>query len=96
MIQTSLKVLSGAVSYIDIVLHESLLAAVSLALNSRSISCYYVIVTDFFFQIFKMNLWDYGPDVMDALIELIISLVRLFMITELSLSLSLKFHLTVP
>lgn len=27
------------------------------------------------FQLFEMSLWNYGPDVMDALIELIISLV---------------------
>jgi hypothetical protein len=26
-------------------------------------------------QIFRMNMWNYGPDVMDALLELIISLV---------------------
>ncbi|XP_022973839.1 RNA polymerase I-specific transcription initiation factor RRN3-like [Cucurbita maxima] len=51
LLVTCLKALSGAVSCIDVVLHESLLAA-----------------------IFKMSLWDYGPNVMDALIELITSL----------------------
>ncbi|XP_038896673.1 RNA polymerase I-specific transcription initiation factor RRN3-like [Benincasa hispida] len=51
LLVTCLKALSGAVSCIDIILHESLLSA-----------------------IFKMSLWDYGPNVMDALIELIISL----------------------
>ncbi|KAL0547829.1 hypothetical protein IC582_012258 [Cucumis melo] len=51
LLVTCLKALSGAVSCIDIIQHESLLAA-----------------------IFKMSLWDYGPNVMDSLIELIISL----------------------
>ncbi|KAE8010774.1 hypothetical protein FH972_007110 [Carpinus fangiana] len=51
LLVTSLKALSGAVSYIDIVLHETLLSS-----------------------IFRMNMWNYGPDVMDALLELIISL----------------------
>ncbi|GMP32241.1 hypothetical protein CsSME_00006087 [Camellia sinensis var. sinensis] len=52
LLVTSLKALSGAVSYIDSVNHDSLLSA-----------------------IFRMSMWDYGPDVMDALVELIISLV---------------------
>ncbi|KAF2322865.1 hypothetical protein GH714_031487 [Hevea brasiliensis] len=51
LLVTSLKALSGAVSYIDNVHHDSLL-------NS----------------IFGMSMWSYGPDVMDALLELIISL----------------------
>ncbi|XP_061362183.1 uncharacterized protein LOC133305934 [Gastrolobium bilobum] len=51
LLVTTLKALSGAVSYIDSVHHESLLSAVS-----------------------SMSLWDYGTDVMDALLELIISL----------------------
>ncbi|KAL7223677.1 hypothetical protein ACSBR1_025180 [Camellia fascicularis] len=51
LLVTSLKALSGAVSYIDSVNHDSLLSA-----------------------IFRMSMWDYGPDVMDALVELIISL----------------------
>lgn len=51
MLVTSLKGISGAVSYIDHVQHESLLAS-----------------------IFSMSMWNYGPDVMDALIELITSL----------------------
>ncbi|XP_052724175.1 uncharacterized protein LOC108347665 isoform X5 [Vigna angularis] len=48
---TTLKALSGAVSYIDSDHHESLLFAVS-----------------------KMSLWNYGTEVMDALLELITSL----------------------
>ncbi|GLT53358.1 hypothetical protein SLA2020_266360 [Shorea laevis] len=52
LLVTSLKALSGAVSHIDIVLHDSLLSSVN----------------------FRMNMWNYGPDVMDALLELIISL----------------------
>ncbi|KAG5134449.1 hypothetical protein JHK82_025637 [Glycine max] len=48
---TTLKALSGAVSYIDSVHHESLLFAVS-----------------------RMSLWNCGIDIMDALLELIISL----------------------
>ncbi|GMY34329.1 RNA polymerase I-specific transcription initiation factor RRN3 isoform X1 [Fagus crenata] len=48
---TSLKALSGAVSYIDNAIHETLLSS-----------------------IFRINMWNYGPDVMDALLELIISL----------------------
>ncbi|GMG99864.1 hypothetical protein Nepgr_001704 [Nepenthes gracilis] len=48
---TSLKALSGAVSYIDDVYHQSLLGS-----------------------IFGMSMWNYGPDVMDALADLIISL----------------------
>ncbi|XP_057970224.1 uncharacterized protein LOC131159371 [Malania oleifera] len=51
LLVTSLKALSGAVSYIDIVHHESLLS-----------------------RIFEMSMWNYGTDVMDALVELIISL----------------------
>ncbi|KAG2668338.1 hypothetical protein I3760_15G155300 [Carya illinoinensis] len=51
LLVTSLKALSGAVSYIDVVLHDSLLTS-----------------------IFRMNMWNYRPDVMDALLELIISL----------------------
>ncbi|KAA8532095.1 hypothetical protein F0562_006763 [Nyssa sinensis] len=51
LLVTSLKALSGAVSYIDIVHHWSLLSS-----------------------IFGMSMWNYGPDVMDALVELIISL----------------------
>ncbi|KAF8409883.1 hypothetical protein HHK36_002401 [Tetracentron sinense] len=51
MLVTSLKALSGAVSYIDILLHESLLSS-----------------------ILGMSMWNHGPDVMDALVELIISL----------------------
>ncbi|KAJ8764151.1 hypothetical protein K2173_005063 [Erythroxylum novogranatense] len=51
LLVTSLKALSGAVSYIDSVYHQSLL-------NS----------------IFSMKMWNYGPDVMDALIELVINL----------------------
>ncbi|XP_010272854.1 PREDICTED: RNA polymerase I-specific transcription initiation factor RRN3-like [Nelumbo nucifera] len=51
MLVTSLKALSGSISYIDIIHHESLLSS-----------------------IFGMSMWNYGPDVMDALVELIISL----------------------
>ncbi|KAG8643947.1 hypothetical protein MANES_11G091200v8 [Manihot esculenta] len=51
LLVTSLKALSGAVSYIDSIHHDSLL-------NS----------------IFGMSMWNYGSDVMDALLELIISL----------------------
>lgn len=51
LLVTSLKALSGAVMYIDNVLHDSLLAS-----------------------IFSMSMWNYGPDVVDALLELIISL----------------------
>ncbi|KAH9760359.1 RNA polymerase I specific transcription initiation factor RRN3 protein [Citrus sinensis] len=51
LLETSLKALSGAVSYIDISHHESLLVS-----------------------IFGMSMWNYDPDVMDALKGLIISL----------------------
>ncbi|KAK9279483.1 hypothetical protein L1049_013162 [Liquidambar formosana] len=51
LLVTSLKALSGAVSYIDVVHHESLLSS-----------------------IFGMSMWNLGPDAMDALVELIISL----------------------
>ncbi|KAJ4714018.1 RNA polymerase I-specific transcription initiation factor RRN3-like [Melia azedarach] len=51
LLETSLKALSGAVSHIDMVYHESLLAS-----------------------IFGMSMWNYDPDVMDALKGLIISL----------------------
>ncbi|KAF8406741.1 hypothetical protein HHK36_008833 [Tetracentron sinense] len=51
LLVTSLKALCGAVSYIDIIHHESLLSS-----------------------IFGMSMWNYGPDVMDALMELITSL----------------------
>lgn len=51
LLVTTLKALSGAVSYIDSVHHDDLLFAVS-----------------------RMSLWNYGTDVMDALLELIVSL----------------------
>ncbi|KAL8159149.1 hypothetical protein V2J09_000686 [Rumex salicifolius] len=51
LLVTSLKALSGAVSHIDDMHHETLLDTIS-----------------------KMSMWNYGPDVMDALMELIISL----------------------
>uniref|UniRef100_A0A2P2LI22 Uncharacterized protein MANES_11G091200 n=3 Tax=Rhizophora mucronata TaxID=61149 RepID=A0A2P2LI22_RHIMU len=51
LLVTSLKALSGAVSYIDDAHHHSLLSS-----------------------IFGMSMWKYGPDVMDALLELVISL----------------------
>ncbi|XP_054775884.1 uncharacterized protein LOC129284426 isoform X2 [Prosopis cineraria] len=51
LLVTTLKALSGAVSYIDIVHHETLIFAVS-----------------------RLSMWNYGTDVMDALLELIISL----------------------
>ncbi|KAJ8447759.1 hypothetical protein Cgig2_015122 [Carnegiea gigantea] len=51
LLVTSLKAISGAVSYIDNVQHESLLTS-----------------------IFSMSMWNYGPDVMDALVELVTSL----------------------
>ncbi|GMG99857.1 hypothetical protein Nepgr_001697 [Nepenthes gracilis] len=53
LLVTSLKALSGAVSYIDDVYHQSLLGS-----------------------IFGMSMWNYGPDVMDALADLIMSLPR--------------------
>ncbi|KAJ8448931.1 hypothetical protein Cgig2_030787 [Carnegiea gigantea] len=51
LLVTSLKAISGAVSYIDNVQHESLLTSV-----------------------FSMSMWNYGPDVMDAMVDLITSL----------------------
>ncbi|XP_030535855.1 RNA polymerase I-specific transcription initiation factor rrn3 isoform X2 [Rhodamnia argentea] len=51
MLVTCLKALSGTVSCIDVVHHESLLSS-----------------------IFGMSMWNYGPEVMDALVDLIISL----------------------
>ncbi|MED6194052.1 hypothetical protein PIB30_024819 [Stylosanthes scabra] len=51
LLETTLKALSGTVSSIDSVHHESLLSA-----------------------LYRMSLWNYGASIMDALIELIISL----------------------
>ncbi|KAL5820962.1 hypothetical protein ACOSQ3_022844 [Xanthoceras sorbifolium] len=51
LLETSLRALSGAVSYLDSVHHDSLLTS-----------------------IFGMSMWNYEPDVMDALKGLIISL----------------------
>ncbi|RYR08519.1 hypothetical protein Ahy_B05g076254 isoform A [Arachis hypogaea] len=51
LLETTLKALSGTVSCIDSVHHESLLSAV-----------------------YRMSLWNYGTSIMDALIELIVSL----------------------
>ncbi|XLR46581.1 hypothetical protein S83_031241 [Arachis hypogaea] len=51
LLETTLKALSGTVSCIDSVHHESLLSA-----------------------IYRMSLWNYGTSIMDALIELIVSL----------------------
>ncbi|EEF37967.1 transcription initiation factor ia, putative [Ricinus communis] len=51
LLLTSLKALSGAVSYIDECHHDRLLQS-----------------------IFGMSIWNYGPDVMEALLELIIAL----------------------
>ncbi|KAL1370670.1 uncharacterized protein [Arachis hypogaea] len=51
LLETTLKALSGTVSCIDSVHHESLLSAV-----------------------YRMSLWNYGTSIMDALVELIVSL----------------------
>ncbi|MFS7972193.1 putative RNA polymerase I specific transcription initiation factor RRN3 [Helianthus anomalus] len=51
MLVTVLRALSGAVSYIDILHHRSLLSSIC-----------------------GMRLWNYGPDVMDALVELVVTL----------------------
>lgn len=51
MLVTSLKALSGAVSYIDSDHHKMLLSSIS-----------------------GMSLWNYGPDVMDVLVELVVAL----------------------
>ncbi|KAL8124551.1 hypothetical protein AgCh_012269 [Apium graveolens] len=51
LIQTSLKALSGAVSYIDFDHHKMLLSSIS-----------------------GMSLWNYGLDVLDVLVELVVSL----------------------
>ena len=81
--QTSLKALSGAVSYIDISHHESLLVSVScfiwicVFVSACYVlpDCYYRFRDQVFFQIFGMSMWNYDPDIMDALKGLIISLV---------------------
>ncbi|KAL8128082.1 hypothetical protein AgCh_014873 [Apium graveolens] len=52
MLVTSLKDLSGAVSYIDSDHHKMLLSSIS-----------------------GMSLWNYGPDVMDVLVELVVALI---------------------
>ncbi|KAL8128098.1 hypothetical protein AgCh_014889 [Apium graveolens] len=52
MLVTSLKALSGAVSYIDSDHHKMLLSSIS-----------------------GMSLWNYGPDVMDVLVELVVALI---------------------
>ncbi|KAL8128087.1 hypothetical protein AgCh_014878 [Apium graveolens] len=52
MLVTSLKPLSGAVSYKDSDHHKMLLSSIS-----------------------GMSLWNYGPDVMDVLVELVIALI---------------------
>ncbi|KAK9073690.1 hypothetical protein SSX86_006284 [Deinandra increscens subsp. villosa] len=51
MLVTILRALTGAVSYIDVVHHRSLLSSIC-----------------------GMSLWNYGPDVMDALVELVVAL----------------------
>ncbi|KAI3815132.1 hypothetical protein L1987_14788 [Smallanthus sonchifolius] len=51
MLVTILRALTGAVSYIDVVHHRSLLSSIC-----------------------AMSLWNYGPDVMDALAELVVAL----------------------
>lgn len=51
MLVTSLKALSGAVTYIDSDHHKMLLSSIS-----------------------GMSLWNYGPDVMDVLVELVVAL----------------------
>ncbi|KAJ0681446.1 putative RNA polymerase I specific transcription initiation factor RRN3 [Helianthus annuus] len=51
MLVTILRALSGAVSFIDIVHHRSLLSSIC-----------------------AMRFWNYGPDVMDALMELVVTL----------------------
>ncbi|CAK9141229.1 unnamed protein product [Ilex paraguariensis] len=51
LLVTSLKAITGAVSYVDVVHHHSLLSCIC-----------------------GMSLWNYGPDVMDALVELMTSL----------------------
>ncbi|XP_023750068.1 RNA polymerase I-specific transcription initiation factor rrn3 [Lactuca sativa] len=51
MLVTILRALAGAVSYIDVVHHRSLLSSIC-----------------------GMSFWNYGPDVMDALVELVVAL----------------------
>ncbi|KAL8128106.1 hypothetical protein AgCh_014897 [Apium graveolens] len=57
--QTSLKALSGAVSYIDSDHHKMLLSSIS-----------------------GMSLWNYGPDVMDVLVELVVALISLLVLIK--------------
>lgn len=81
--QTCLKAVTGAVSSIHIVHHRSLLAAVSYTEPFRYLTCLFITIYEYVqivheflaLQIFGMSLWDYGTDVMDALVELLVSLV---------------------
>ncbi|KAL8128105.1 hypothetical protein AgCh_014896 [Apium graveolens] len=59
MLVTSLKALSGAVSYIDSDHHKILLSSIS-----------------------GMSLWNYGPDVMDVLVELVVALISLLVLIK--------------
>ncbi|KAL8128103.1 hypothetical protein AgCh_014894 [Apium graveolens] len=59
MLVTSLKALSGAVSYIDSDHHKMLLSSIS-----------------------GISLWNYGPDVMDVLVELVVALISLLVLIK--------------
>lgn len=81
MWQTCLKAVTAAVSCIHIVHHRSLLAAVSHSTFCsnvelfRPVSCCIFLNSLSPVQILGMSLWDYGTDVMDAMVGLLVSLV---------------------
>lgn len=74
--QALLKALSGSVACIDVNHHRRILSGVKF-----SIALQLLLPLDFTsiilcLQIFGMSLWDHKPHVMDALVDLIISLVH--------------------
>lgn len=77
--QIVLTGLSATVCNIDISIHRSLLAAVSTQIVCRFLFIFLYDVECFLCsllpQIFRMSMWNYTPVVMDALAELIVSLV---------------------
>lgn len=85
MWQTCLKAVTAAVSCIHIVHHRSLLAAVSHSTFRSNVELFWSLLCRVFLngflpvQILGMSLWEYGTDVMDALVGLLVSLVWLFM-----------------
>lgn len=74
--QALLKALSGSVACIDVNHHRRILSGVKVSIALQLLLPLDLISIILCLQIFGMSLWDHKPHVMDALVDLIISLVH--------------------